>query len=162
MRWIARFATLVALAFATLGVVFVVGMRRKSPVVLDAVRRRSRAMKPYVLKTAGTEGNAVSIVRHVGRTSGRDYETPVTAAPTSEGFVVALPYGADADWVQNVLAAGSAEIVNGGATYRVGDPEVVPLAEVEREFSPNDQRMHRWFAVDQCLRVHTAATVPAP
>ena len=159
MRWIARFFALVGLAFATLGVVFVVGMRRKSPVVMDAVRRRSRAMKPYVLKTAGTAGNAVSVVHHVGRTSGRSYETPVTAVPTDEGFVVALPYGPKTDWLQNVLAAGSAELVNDGTTYRVDRPQVLPLSEISREFSLNDQRAHRWFAVEDGLRLRRVEVV---
>jgi deazaflavin-dependent oxidoreductase (nitroreductase family) len=158
MKWIARFFACVVLALAAFGAVFVIGMRRKSPVVLDAVRRRSRAMKPYMLKTAGTEGNAISVVRHVGRSSGRAYETPVTAAPTSEGFVVALPYGATADWVRNVVAAGGADIVNDGTTFHVDQPEVIALAEVSQEFSPNDQRMHRWFAVDEVLRVHVAGS----
>jgi deazaflavin-dependent oxidoreductase (nitroreductase family) len=156
MRWFARLFGFVALALAAIGAVFVIGMRRKSPVVLDAVRRRSRAMKPYILKTAGTKGNAISVVRHVGRNSGRSYETPVTAAPIADGFVVALPYGTNTDWLQNVLEAGSAELVNDGTTYRVDRPEVVPLNEITKEFSPNDQRAHRWFAVEDGLRVHRA------
>ncbi len=157
MRRIANLAAFVGLAFAALGAVFVIGMRRKSPVVQDAVRRRSRAMKPYVLKTAGTAGNSVSVVRHVGRRSGTTYETPVTAAPTDDGFVIALPYGAGADWVENVLAADSAELVNDGTTYRVDRPEVIPIVEVGQHFRANEQRAHRWFAVDQCLRLHTVA-----
>ena len=97
-----------------IGVVFVVGMRSKSPVVLNAVRRTGRKMKPLVLKTAGTPGASASVVRHVGRTSGNAYETPVVAVATDGGFVIALPYGPNTDWLKNVLASGSATIVHEG------------------------------------------------
>ena len=112
---------------------------------------------PFVLRNAGTAGNSVSVVRHVGRTSGSAYETPVTAVPTDDGFVIALPYGAGTDWVENVLAADSAELVNDGTTYRVDQPEVIAIDEVGHHFGANERRAHRWFAVDQCLRLHTVA-----
>ena len=67
--------------------------------------------------------------------------------------MIALPYGLSADWLQNVLASGSATIVHDGSTYDVDRPEVVPLSAVEHQFSPADQRAHRLFGVDQCLRV---------
>ena len=90
----------VFIAVLALGVVFLEGMRRKSPVVLDAVRKTSRATKHVVLKSAGTPGSTSSVVHHVGRKSGTTYETPIDAVPTDEGFVIALPYGANTDWLQ--------------------------------------------------------------
>ena len=47
------------------------------------------------------------IVIHTGRRSGRTYETPVNVFRRAGGFTFALTYGR-ADWVQNVMAAGSA------------------------------------------------------
>lgn len=139
-----------------LGVVFVVGMRTKSPLVLNAVRRTSRATKRFVMKSSGTPGGIASIVRHVGRTSGRSYQTPVAAVPTDDGFVVALPYGLNTDWLKNVLAAGSATIVHEGATYEVDRPEIVPDSVGQPFFPPKDQRTHRRFRVDQFLLVRLA------
>jgi deazaflavin-dependent oxidoreductase (nitroreductase family) len=153
MRWISRLVRWTLLAVVAIGVVFVVGMRRKSPLVLDNVRRAGKAMKPLVLKSSGTPGGMASVVRHVGRSSGRAYETPVTAVPTDDGFVIALPYGPNTDWLRNVLASGSAAIVDEGSTYEVDRPEVVAIAVEERSFSPADQRAHRLFGVEQCLRV---------
>ena len=86
--FVALTATL-AIAAAT----FVLGMRRKNPLVLNAVRRSGRAMKPLVLRKAGRAGSPTAVVEHVGRTSQRQYQTPVVAAATSDGFVIALPYG---------------------------------------------------------------------
>lgn len=141
------------LAVAATGIVFMAGMRTKSPLILNAVRRIGRAMKPLALKTAGTPGAYASVIRHVGRTTGRPYDTPVGAVATEDGFVIALPYGSNTDWLKNVLASGSATIVDEGSTYRVDQPEIVPTAVVQHHFPPGNQRSHRWFGVDQCLRV---------
>jgi deazaflavin-dependent oxidoreductase (nitroreductase family) len=138
-------------------VVFVVGMRTKSPPVLRTVRRTSRTMKPVVLRSAGRPGSGTSIVRHVGRSTGRAYETPVAVVATSDGFAIALPYGMSSDWLRNVLASGSATIVTDGATHDVHRPEVVPMSAVATTFSPADQRAHRVFNVDQCLLVRHAS-----
>jgi deazaflavin-dependent oxidoreductase (nitroreductase family) len=152
-RMIARLIAGVLLALVATGIVFVAGMRAKSPLVLDTVRRTSRAMKPLALKSAGMPGAYASVIRHVGRTTGRAYETPVGAVATDDGFVIALPYGPNTDWLKNVLASGSATIVDEGNTYDVDRPEVVPMAAAGRCFSSQDQRAHRVFGVDLCLRV---------
>lgn len=130
------------------------GMRSKSPTVLNAVRRFNRSVSnPRQMATAGSPGAYASVIRHVGRTSGREYETPIGAIATGDGFVVALPYGAEADWLKNLLASGSATIVNEGSTYRVDQPRVVTMAEAIDDFPPKEQRMLRVFGVDESLRV---------
>jgi deazaflavin-dependent oxidoreductase (nitroreductase family) len=143
-----------AAVIAALGTVFFVGMRRKSPTVLRSVRRFNRAiMNPRMLVKAGTVGAYASVIHHVGRTTGRAYRTPVVAEPTDDGFVIAVPYGTTANWVKNVLAAGSATIVDEGTSYRVDRPEVVPLASMNEHFSAKDRRAHARFRVDQCVRL---------
>ena len=129
-RPIGKLVSRLLLAIAAVGVVFVVGMRTKSPLVLNPVRRAGRASKRFVLKSSGTPGGIASVVRHVGRTSGRPYETPVSAVLADDGLVIALPYGPNTDWLKNVLAAGSATIVHEGDTYPVDRPEVVPMSAV--------------------------------
>ena len=71
------------------------------------------------------------IVTHTGRTSGRTYETPVNVFRTDDGFIVALTYGR-ADWVQNVMAAGSAKIRTGRKVHDVANPTIVSAPEHER------------------------------
>ena len=51
---LARVVAGCALLVAAIGIVFVVGMRRKSAAVINPVRRLSRAAKALPLKTAGT------------------------------------------------------------------------------------------------------------
>lgn len=96
------------------------------------------------------------MVRHVGRRSGRAYETPVVAVEHGDSFLIALPYGERTDWLKNVLAGGSATLVMRGQTYQIDRPEVIPMAEATGYFRPREQRMHRRFGVDSALRVHRA------
>jgi deazaflavin-dependent oxidoreductase (nitroreductase family) len=156
LRGIAKLVAGLLVAVAVIGAAFLLGMRAKSPVVLNAVRRTGRATKGFVLPSAGTPGSSISIVRHTGRRTGRTYETPVQPVPTDDGFVLALPYGPNTDWVKNVLAAGSATIVHDGDTYEVVRPEMVPMSDAEALFSPKDQRTHRLFRVEHALLLRRA------
>jgi deazaflavin-dependent oxidoreductase (nitroreductase family) len=133
-------------------VVFMVSMRAKYPPVLTAVRRMNKATwNPRSMKTAGQPGAYASVIRHVGRTSGTPYETPIGAVETEDGFVVALPYGTNPDWLKNVLAAGSAVLVHEGNTCQVDHPEVVPAAVGNAFFTPRVQRALRVFGIDDFI-----------
>ena len=46
------------------------------------------------------------ILTHVGRKSGKIYRTPVNVFQASNGFIIALTYSSQSEWVKNVLAAG--------------------------------------------------------
>lgn len=142
---------------ATMAAVFVAGMRGKWPPVLAAVRAMNkRFMNPRQMRTAGEPGAYAGIVRHVGRTSGRPYETPIGIEETPDGFVVALPYGTAADWLKNVLAAGEAEFVHEGSTYRVDRPRVVGPDEVLKFFDEGDRRTFTTMHVVDFLLVDRA------
>jgi deazaflavin-dependent oxidoreductase (nitroreductase family) len=64
-------------------------------------------------------------VSHVGRRSGRIYRTPVNLFRREDGYVISLTYGADSQWVRNVLAAGGVDIETRGRRLHLVDPEVV-------------------------------------
>ena len=52
----------------------------------NTVRRFNRAFgNPHQMKTAGTPGAYASVIRHVGRKTGRSYETPVVPFATQMG-----------------------------------------------------------------------------
>jgi deazaflavin-dependent oxidoreductase (nitroreductase family) len=121
--------------------------------IQNALRLFTRAMRPLALRSAGKEGSSTSVVRHVGRSSGRTYETPVVAVQHDDSFLIALPYGKRTDWLKNVLDKGSAAIVTNGHTYEVDQPEVIPMAEATTYFRPKEQRMHRQFHVGTALQV---------
>ncbi len=114
--------------------------------------------RPLAMRAAGTEKSSNSIVRHTGRRSGRSYETPVVTVEHDDDFLIALPYGERTDWMKNVLADGNASIVTRGQTYGVDQPQVIPMADATRYFGEKEQKLHRRFAVDTCLRVHRTGT----
>lgn len=66
-----------------------------------------------------------AIVAHTGRKSGRVYRTPVNVFRRGDGYRFALTYGADAQWVRNVLAAGGCEIETRGVVVRLDRPMLV-------------------------------------
>jgi len=121
--------------------------------IQNALRLFTRATRPLALRSAGKEGSSTSVVRHVGRRSGRTYQTPVIAVHHDDSFLIALPYGKRTDWLKNVLDKGSATIVTNGHTYEVDRPKVIPMAEATACFRPGEQRMHRQFHVDSALQV---------
>jgi deazaflavin-dependent oxidoreductase (nitroreductase family) len=152
-RVVGRIAVAGCLAAAALLLVFTVGLRTKSPLVLDAIRRMNRSYVNPRQRDAGAPGASAALIRHTGRTTGAPYETPVVAATTEDGFVIALPYGSRADWLKNVLASGSATVVHDGLDHRVGRPDIVPIERVDRYFAPGERRAHRIFGTHECLRV---------
>lgn len=134
--------------------VFLGGMRAKWPPVVNGVRRLNASLlNPRQMETAGQPGAFAQILRHTGRTSGKTFETPLGIEPTDDGFVIALVYGNDSQWLRNVLAAGQAEVVVEGRTHAVDRPEVVPVGEVLEYFKPSDRRLFGLFGVDRCLRL---------
>ncbi|MFT4048704.1 MAG: nitroreductase family deazaflavin-dependent oxidoreductase [Solirubrobacterales bacterium] len=66
-----------------------------------------------------------AVVMHVGRRSGQQYGTPVLAFKRGDRLFVNLVYGSDAQWVQNVLAAGQVDLKRGGRRIHATNPQVV-------------------------------------
>ena len=65
------------------------------------------------------------MITHVGRKSGRVYRTPVNVFRASSGFLIALTYGRESEWVKNVLAAGGCQLETRGARYQLSAPTIV-------------------------------------
>ena len=150
-----------ALTIAVIGLVFVLGMRTKSPLVLRPLIAFSRAvLNPRQMRHAGRPGAFASIIRHRGRRTGQPYETPVGVIPDGDDFLIILPYGPRTQWLRNVLAAGAATLVTEGRTVRVDRPTVIPTGDVAARFSTADRRSIRLLATDDCLRLHRVAEVP--
>jgi deazaflavin-dependent oxidoreductase (nitroreductase family) len=68
---------------------------------------------------------------HVGRKSGREYVTPLDAHEVDGGYLFILVYGSDCDWVQNILASGSATLRKDGTTFELANPRVLARDEAQ-------------------------------
>ncbi len=65
------------------------------------------------------------VLTHVGRSSGKTYQVPLDAHRVDGGFIFILMYGSSSDWVQNVLAAGTASLEVGGEEFDLASPRLV-------------------------------------
>jgi hypothetical protein len=77
----------------------------------------NHSLNPLTRRLAHSTVGPFSLVRHVGRRSGKVYETPIIASPVKDGFVIELTYGYDVDWHKNVLAAGGCTLIRHGKAY---------------------------------------------
>jgi deazaflavin-dependent oxidoreductase (nitroreductase family) len=89
----------------------------------DVVRRLSNRL---FLNISGRRLRAYSIVKHVGRRSGRQYVNPVSVYPLGDGFVITILYGLDSQWVRNVLATGRLTLRTRGRDHALVRPELIP------------------------------------
>jgi deazaflavin-dependent oxidoreductase (nitroreductase family) len=74
-------------------------------------------------------GGKYPVVTHVGRTSGKSYQTPLDAYPTKTGYVLVARYGPHSDWVQNILAAETATLRIDGEDHVLDSPRLVAQQE---------------------------------
>src|ERR687885_2762058 len=95
----------------------------KLPAPRSVARFNRRFTNPLFLRVAGYLPG-FAIVSHVGRKSGRAYRIPVNAFRTDGGYIIALTYGSESDWVKNVLAAGSCELRTRGRRVRLISPRI--------------------------------------
>ena len=124
------------------------------PRALAAFNRRvtNHVTGPFAGRLAG-----FGIVVHSGRRSHREYRTPVNVFVAAGGYVVALTYGADSDWIKNVLAAGGCELVTRGRTVRLTAPELFH-DEAQRNVPRLVRPILRTLGVSDFMRLSTTAS----
>lgn len=71
-----------------------------------------------------------AVITHRGRTSGKEYETIVTAYRKGDVLAIGLMHG-KTNWVKNVLAAGEADIHVGRKDLHLVNPRVLPVGTVD-------------------------------
>jgi deazaflavin-dependent oxidoreductase (nitroreductase family) len=84
------------------------------------LRVTNRVLGPLAERLPG-----FGIVLHTGRRSGRGYRTPVNIFRRGDRYVIALTYGADSQWVRNVLAAGAVDVEIRGRRVHLTAPHIV-------------------------------------
>lgn len=88
----------------------------------------NRTLNPLTLRLARAGRGPFSLVRHIGRRSGRTFEAPLILAERPDGFVAELTYGESVNWYRNV-AGGGGEIVHRRHRFRIAGVE--PLSADE-------------------------------
>ncbi len=75
-----------------------------------------------------------ALLFHTGRRSGHAYRTPVNAFRGGDGYRIALTYGAESDWVRNVVTAGGCEIESRRRRIALTHPCIV--SDPSRRWAP--------------------------
>ena len=115
---------------------------------------RGSFFNPLVLRLAGTRLLPFyGVLEHRGRRSGKLFRTPVVVRPTSDGFIVPMPWGERTDWYRNVRAAGECVIRWKGRDYPLVQPEVIDSATAKAAFGAVERALLSRLGIDHCLRL---------
>ena len=64
------------------------------------------------------------VIVHTGRKTQRQYRTPVNVFASEIGYVVALTYGRESQWVLNILANGGCTLETRGRSLQLTEPRL--------------------------------------
>ena len=102
--------------------------RRQSFQLPDRIRMVNKYVTNRLLRVfVNLSLGPFALLRHIGRRSGKPYETVIWVWLLGEGFVIALTYGPKVDWYHNLVAAGGGEVLWHKKVYGVGKPEPIDL-----------------------------------
>ena len=94
----------------------------------DNRRRRTfvkHFVNPLLRNFAHASRGPFALLRHVGRRSGKTYEIPIMVWWVEDGFVIALTYGPQVDWLRNLQAAGQGSLCWHKQEYVFQKPEFI-------------------------------------
>jgi deazaflavin-dependent oxidoreductase (nitroreductase family) len=90
-----------------------------------------------------------AIIHHVGRRSGKPYETVLWVWRMREGFVIALTYGSEVDWYRNMKATGGGTVFWHRKLYVVGRPELIDADKALKAFPALFRLIFRKFGKNE-------------
>ncbi len=120
-------------------------------------------LNPVLGRIARSARGPFAIVYHVGRRSGKPYQTTIIVMPVSGGFVIALTYGADVDWYRNVRAAGGCRILWHRREYTISELEPLDVQTALPLFPQPERAILRAVGIRDFVRMnYQTAEQPAP
>jgi deazaflavin-dependent oxidoreductase (nitroreductase family) len=90
-----------------------------------AIARFNRVVTNRILGPLAPLLPGFGVVIHEGRKTHRLRRTPVNVFRRPGGYVIALTYGPDSDWVRNVLASGGCELETRRRRLQLTQPRLV-------------------------------------
>ena len=97
------------------------------------------------------------VIRHVGRSSGSTFRTPLDAHRVDGGYVFILVYGPESDWVKNVMAAGTATLEIEGGDVPLVSPRLLAEDEAWRQLPDTTKAPPGLLRITDFLRMDTVS-----
>ena len=104
------------------------------------------------------ESGKWKVINHIGRSSGRHYRTPLDGFEVDGTYVFILVYGSRSDWVQNILASGSATLEANRELLELTSPRILPAATAWKILGEKPNTA--FVKVGECLQMDVASRRP--
>jgi deazaflavin-dependent oxidoreductase (nitroreductase family) len=108
-------------------------------------------------KISGTKRSSWGLLTHVGRRSGRVYQTSLGTNPYGDGFVLPLGYGPQTDWYRNLMAAGAGTLAWKERTYQLERPELISGPAAMRAWPIPSRILLRLTGIHEFVWLHQSA-----
>ena len=133
------------------------------PIPRRIVRLAARFINPLTLQIAGRRWMpVVGVLVHRGRSTGREYRTPLGMRPMGDAFVMPLTFSENAAWYRNVRAAGWAVVRYKGQAYTLVEPTVIDYVTAAPAFPRYELLQFRLVGINEYLRMRQAPTGWSP
>jgi deazaflavin-dependent oxidoreductase (nitroreductase family) len=96
------------------------------------------------------------VLTHVGRASGRTFQTPLDAHPVDGGYIFILVYGSGSDWVKNIMTAGTASLRVEGEEIPLDSPRVITDEAAWELLAPTTKRPPKFLRISEYLQMDNA------
>lgn len=122
----------------------------------DRIRHlNKRTINRLTGRIAHSSRGPFSIVYHVGRRSGKQYQTPIIVIPIPDGFVIALTYGPEVDWYRNIQASGECRILWHRNEYSVETIETMAPQDAIPYFPAMERLVLKLIGIEDFIRLGT-------
>ena len=115
---------------------------------------------PVLGMIARSSHGRFAIVSHVGRRSGKPYQTTIIVQPMAAGFLIALTYGANVDWYRNIVAAGGCRVLWHKRSYEIGAIEPLAAESALPLFPQPEQTILRVMGIQEYAMLKYAFSPP--
>ena len=93
-------------------------------------------VNPVLRNAARSSHGPFALLRHVGRRSGKQYETPIMVWRMKDGFMIVLTYGPNTDWLRNLQAADQGSLRWHKREYVFKKPEFIDAKTARQALPP--------------------------
>ncbi|MDX9851184.1 MAG: hypothetical protein RBT01_11795 [Anaerolineaceae bacterium] len=122
--------------------------------ILNGIRYFNKYLLNHItLLFAGTKAGPFSKMIHIGRKSGKIFETPVVATYIDDRVLIPLTYGDQVDWLKNILAQGGCEIIYSNTRRKAVGPTVISAKAAFIILPEKRRRIFERFKLEKFLQM---------